>query len=715
MAGATGNVGREMLAILAERRFPVSEVVALASSRIDRARRSRSATRFSSARRSSTTTSPTTDICLMSAGGAVSKEWSPQIGAQGCVVIDNSSAWRMDPDVPLVVPGGERRRGQGLRQEEHHRQSQLLDRPARRRAEAAARQARRIKRVVVATYQSVSGAGKDAMDELFSQTRAVFTTDPIEPKKFPKRIAFNLIPQIDVFMDDGSTKEEWKMVAETKKILDPKIKLTATCVRVPVFISHSEAVNIEFEQPITADEARDDPLAPRPAAWSSTGASPAATSPRTRRRARTRPTSAASARTRRSRTASTCGCVSDNLRKGAALNAVQIAEVLVNRGWLKAEGQGGVRRRPASARPLDAMAAGRARARALRGGRRLAWSAVAIARLGVAGAHFCSRFCRTFARSRSPWRKPQDHRLLTSPRIFLVGMAAFLALVGFVAMILYKQIEMAFRANPGLNSLIIGVLVIGSLVHLSPGVPPVSRNPLGQFARRRPGAVRESSRLKLLGPMATMLNAGRGRARPVDDARPAGDPRFDRHPPRRGARAQSLSRRSPGVPRPARHLLGPARDRPFDQRRHRQHEIGKDTSTMFDDLKTGLSQPIAGMSVSFTSSLFGLAELADPRLPRSPGRPGAEPILHRPRGFPGGHVEMNPPAGQRSRRRRPAKSDRAAAQRGGDGNLAEGIQSLVTPYAPGAAADPRLGQRPGGPARGLRKLLRRLVDERATR
>ena len=171
-------------------------------------------------------------------------------------MIDNSSAWRMDPDVPLVVPEVNAEAAKGFVKQVHHRQPQLLDRPARRGAEAAARP-RAIKRVVVATYQSVSGAGKEAMDELFAQTRAVFVSDPVEPKKFPKRIAFNLIPQIDVFMDDGSTKEEWKMVAETKKILDPKIKLTATCVRVPVFISHSEAVNIEFEKPISADEARD--------------------------------------------------------------------------------------------------------------------------------------------------------------------------------------------------------------------------------------------------------------------------------------------------------------------------------------------------------------------------------------------------------------------------------------------------------------------------
>ena len=191
-----------------------------------------------------------------------------------------------------------------------------------------------IKRVVVATYQSVSGAGKEAMDELFSQTRAVFTSNPVETKTFPKRIAFNLIPQIDVFMDDGSTKEEWKMVAETKKILDPKIKLTATCVRVPVFISHSEAVNIEFEKPISADEARET-LREAPGCLVIDRREPGGY---------ITPHEAAGedatyiSRIREDPTIENglnLWCVSDNLRKGAALNAVQIAEVLANRGWLK--------------------------------------------------------------------------------------------------------------------------------------------------------------------------------------------------------------------------------------------------------------------------------------------------------------------------------------------------------------------------------------------
>ncbi len=332
IAGATGNVGREMLSILAERRFPVSEVVALASSRSisrevsfgDKTLKCKALDHYDFS---------DTDICLMSAGGAVSKEWSPKIGAKGCVVIDNSSAWRMDPEVPLVVPevNADAIRGfvaKYIIANPNCSTAQLVValKPLHDRAT--------IKRVVVATYQSVSGAGKEAMDELFSQTRAVFTSNPVETKKFPKRIAFNLIPQIDVFMDDGSTKEEWKMVAETKKILDPKIKLTATCVRVPVFIGHSEAVNIEFEKPISADEAREilrrapgclviDRREPGGYITPHEAAGEDATYIS---RIREDPTI---------ENGLNLWCVSDNLRKGAALNAVQIAEVLANRGWLK--------------------------------------------------------------------------------------------------------------------------------------------------------------------------------------------------------------------------------------------------------------------------------------------------------------------------------------------------------------------------------------------
>src|ERR671918_2396786 len=240
VVGATGNVGREMLEVLAERRFPADEVVPLASRRSqgvevsygDATLKCRALEHYDFS---------DVDICLMSAGGAVSKEWSPKIAAAGAVVIDNSSCWRYDADVPLIVPevnadavAGFRTRGIIANPNCSTAQLVVALKPLHDRA--------KITRVVVATYQSVSGAGKEAMDELFTQTKAVYTLDEVEPKKFSKRIAFNVIPHIDVFMDDGYTKEEWKMMVETKKILDPKIKLTATCVRVPVFVCHAEAV-----------------------------------------------------------------------------------------------------------------------------------------------------------------------------------------------------------------------------------------------------------------------------------------------------------------------------------------------------------------------------------------------------------------------------------------------------------------------------------------
>src|SRR5215510_4597177 len=255
VVGATGNVGREMLNILEEVEFPVDRIHAIASRRSigvevsfgEKILKCEDVEQFDFS---------TVDIVLMSVSGSFSKEWSPKIGAAGPIVIDNSSAWRMDPDVPLIVPevnpddvSFAHRKNIIANPNCSTAQLVVALKPLHDRA--------RIKRVVVATYQSVSGAGKEAMDELFTQTKAVFQIDEIEAKKFPKRIAFNVIPQIDVFMEDGYTREEWKMVVETKKILDPKIKLTATCVRVPVFISHCEAVNLEFEQPITADEARE--------------------------------------------------------------------------------------------------------------------------------------------------------------------------------------------------------------------------------------------------------------------------------------------------------------------------------------------------------------------------------------------------------------------------------------------------------------------------
>ena len=334
VVGATGNVGREMLDILAERKFPADEVVAVASRRSqgvecsfgDKTLKVKAIDHFDFS---------DVDICLMSAGGAVSKEWSPKIAAQGAVVIDNSSAWRMDPDVPLIVPEVNADAITGFTKKN------IIANPNCSTAQLVValkplHDKAKIKRVVVATYQSVSGAGKDAMDELFSQSKAVFTLDEVETKKFSKRIAFNVIPHIDVFMEDGYTKEEWKMVVETKKILDPKIKLSATCVRVPVFVGHSEAVNIEFENPITADEARDI-LRNAPGClvidkhedggyvtpYECVGEDATYIS-----------------RIREDGTIENglqMWVVSDNLRKGAALNAVQIAECLINRKLIQAK------------------------------------------------------------------------------------------------------------------------------------------------------------------------------------------------------------------------------------------------------------------------------------------------------------------------------------------------------------------------------------------
>lgn len=334
VVGATGNVGREMLNILAEREFPASEVVALASRRSTGAEVSYG-DKILKVKALDQYDFSDVDICLMSAGGAVSKEHSPKIAAQGAVVIDNSSTWRMDPDVPLVVPEvnadaitGFRKKGIIANPNCSTAQLVVALKPLHDKA--------RIKRVVVATYQSVSGAGKDAMDELFSQTKAVFTLEDTASKKFPKRIAFNLIPQIDVFMEDGFTKEEWKLMMETKKILDPKIKLVATCVRVPVFIGHSEAANVEFEEPISVEEARAilrnapgcvviDKHEPGGYVTPHEAAGEDATYIS---RIRTDPTVD---------NGLVLWIVADNLRKGAALNAVQIAESLINRKLIQAK------------------------------------------------------------------------------------------------------------------------------------------------------------------------------------------------------------------------------------------------------------------------------------------------------------------------------------------------------------------------------------------
>jgi len=336
IVGATGNVGRELLSILDERAFPVDQVVALASSRSlgtevsfgDKTLKCQALEHYDFS---------DTDICLMSAGSAVSKEWAPKIGAQGCIVIDNSSCWRYDERVPLVVPEVNAHVLANFMADK--KRLNIIANPNCSTAQLVValkplHDKATIKRVVVSTYQSVSGAGKDAMDELFSQTRAVFTTGDVEQKKFPKRIAFNLIPQIDIFMEDGFTKEEWKMTVEIKKILDPKIKLTATCVRVPVFISHSESVNVEFANPITADEARDI-LRAAPGCLVIDKREPGGY---------ITPHEAAGedatyiSRIREDNTVENgiaFWCVSDNLRKGAALNAIQIAEALINRKLLQ--------------------------------------------------------------------------------------------------------------------------------------------------------------------------------------------------------------------------------------------------------------------------------------------------------------------------------------------------------------------------------------------
>ena len=332
VVGATGNVGREMLSILEERGFPADEVVALASSR-SVGREVSFGDKTLKVKNLETYDFSDTDICLMSAGGTVSQKWSPKIGAKGCIVIDNSSAWRYDADVPLIVPEVNPDAIEGFKKRNiianpNCSTAQLVValKPLHDRAT--------IKRLVVSTYQSVSGAGKEGMDELFNQTRAVFVADPIETHKFTKRIAFNVIPHIDVFMEDGYTKEEWKVLAETKKMLDPKIKVTCTAVRVPVFIGHSEAVNIEFEKEITADEARDI-LREAPGCQ---------VIDKHEDGGYMTPVECAGedatyiSRIREDATVENglaMWVVSDNLRKGAALNAIQIAELLVERNLVK--------------------------------------------------------------------------------------------------------------------------------------------------------------------------------------------------------------------------------------------------------------------------------------------------------------------------------------------------------------------------------------------
>lgn len=334
IVGATGNVGRELLNILEERMFPADEVFAVASRRSkgkeisygDKTLKCEDIEQFDFSK---------VDIVLMSAGGSTSKEWSPKIAAAGAIVIDNSSAYRMDPDVPLVVPEVNADDVMG------YTKKRIIANPNCSTAQLVValkplHDKAGIKRVVVSTYQSVSGAGKAGMDELWNQTRGIFVNDEPTPEEFPKEIAFNLIPHIGDFMEDGYTDEEAKMWNETQKMIDPSIKLTVTCVRVPVFVGHSEAVHVELKNPLSAADAKallrespgimlvDDPreelyITPKECVgdWATF-----------------------ISRVREDKTVENglaFWCVSDNLRKGAALNAVQIAEELINRGVLKPE------------------------------------------------------------------------------------------------------------------------------------------------------------------------------------------------------------------------------------------------------------------------------------------------------------------------------------------------------------------------------------------
>ncbi len=337
IVGATGNVGHEMLSILDERKFPASEVHAIASRRSvgkqvsfgDRTLKCEDIEQFDFSKM---------DFVIMSAGGAVAKEWAPKIGATGAIVIDNSSTWRYDIDVPLIVP-----EVNAHVLEEYMkkiRRKNIIANPNCSTAQMVValkplHDEATIKRIVVSTYQSVSGAGKAAMDELWSQTKGKYVPgQEVSAKKFPKEIAFNVIPHIDVFMEDGFTKEEWKMMAETKKILDPKIKVVATCVRVPVFVGHSESINVEFENPISAENARsilrEAPgclvidkkedggyMTPQECAGED---------------------ATYISRIRADATVENglvLWVVSDNLRKGAALNTIQIAETIINRNLMK--------------------------------------------------------------------------------------------------------------------------------------------------------------------------------------------------------------------------------------------------------------------------------------------------------------------------------------------------------------------------------------------
>jgi aspartate-semialdehyde dehydrogenase len=328
VVGATGAVGHEMLTTLAEREFPADEVVALASERSVGREVSYGEDNVLKVQALESYDFSGTHIALFSPGAKISAVYAPKAAKAGAVVIDNTSHFRMEPDVPLVVPevnphaiAQYPRRNIIANPNCSTIQMVVALKPLHEIAE--------IKRIVVSTYQSVSGAGKEAMDELFEQTRGIFVHDPIKKEHFSKQIAFNVIPHIDVFMDDGYTKEEWKMAAETRKILDPDIPVTATCVRVPVFIGHAEAINVEFHQPLSVEQAQ--------AAWK---AAPGITliDHRTDEGYVT-PVECAGddpvfiSRVRADKTVPhglNFWCVADNLRKGAALNAIQIAEILAD-------------------------------------------------------------------------------------------------------------------------------------------------------------------------------------------------------------------------------------------------------------------------------------------------------------------------------------------------------------------------------------------------
>ncbi len=333
VVGATGNVGREMLNILAERKFPCEEVVALAS-RQSIGKEAMLGDTTLTVKSLDDFDFKGIDIALFAAGSAVAKKTAPRAARAGAVVIDNSSYFRMEPDVPLVVPEVNAGAAAG------YAKRNIIANPNCSTAQLVValkplHDAAVIKRVVVATYQAVSGAGHDAMDELFEQTRAIFVNDPIEKKKFTKQIAFNVIPHIDVFMPDGATKEEWKMVVETRKILDPAIEVIATCVRVPVFVGHSEAVHLEFKKPLSVAAARE-ALRQAPGVM---------VIDRREDGGYITPLECVGeyatyvSRIREDKTVKhglALWVVSDNLRKGAALNAVQIAEVLINKHLKKA-------------------------------------------------------------------------------------------------------------------------------------------------------------------------------------------------------------------------------------------------------------------------------------------------------------------------------------------------------------------------------------------